>query len=151
MNTCAKPFSLSKLSKFPQNKKADLPPDKTSEKSSPGAAYGERPSESGGKRKTKIPPKMDHPPWRLTGLYEKAPCAKNSASKQTTCSRRINYGSFISDGSKRQTFLNPPPRPKIKRLEVARKRRASFKPTYISHDSFYNLIFQIILRHAHRF
>ena len=19
---------------------------------------------------------MDHPPWRLTGLYEKAPCAK---------------------------------------------------------------------------
>ena len=73
MNACAKPFRLAKLSKFPQNKKAGLPPDKTSEKPGPGAAYGERPSVVGGKSQTKIPPKMDHPPWRLTGLYEKAP------------------------------------------------------------------------------
>ena len=36
--------------------------------------------------------------------------------------------------------------PKIKRLEVARKRRAGFKPTYINHHSFYSFIFQIILR-----
>jgi hypothetical protein len=73
MNACAKPFSLSKLSKFPQNKKVGFPPDKTSEKPSPGAVFGDRSLLWEGKSQTKIPPKMDHPPWRLTGLYEKAP------------------------------------------------------------------------------
>ena len=50
MNTCAKPFSLSKLSKFPQNKKVGFPPEKSSEKPSPGAACGERPNVRSGKR-----------------------------------------------------------------------------------------------------
>ena len=36
-------------------------------------AFRDRPTVVGGKSQTKIPPKMDHPPWRLTGLYEKAP------------------------------------------------------------------------------
>ena len=43
-------FSLSKLSKFPQNKKVGSPPERSSEKPSPGAPCGERPSVRGGKR-----------------------------------------------------------------------------------------------------
>ena len=49
MNACAKPFPLSKLSKFPQNKKVGPPPDKTSEKPGPGAALRDRPTVVGGK------------------------------------------------------------------------------------------------------
>ena len=64
---------LSKLSKFPQNKKAGLPPDKTSEKTSPGAAFGERPLLWEGKSQTKIPPKMDHPPLAFDGALRESP------------------------------------------------------------------------------
>ena len=65
---------------------------------------------------------MDHPPWRLTGLYEKAPLRKKQREQANhlfaTMDEKcliMNYGSFISDEPKRQTFLNPPPRPKNKK------------------------------------
>ena len=50
MKDRAQPFPLSKLSKFPHNKKVGFPPERSSEKPSPGAAFGERPSVVGGKR-----------------------------------------------------------------------------------------------------
>jgi hypothetical protein len=115
MNACAKPFHVPKLSKFPQNKKWAFRLRNQAKNPVLARLSGNAPHAAEGKSQTKIPPKMDHPPWRLTGLYEKAPCAKNSASKQTTCSRRINYGSFISDGPKQQAFLNLLPRPKNKK------------------------------------
>ena len=49
MNACAKSFHVPKLSKFPHNKKVGPPPDKTSEKPSPGAAFRDRPTVVGGK------------------------------------------------------------------------------------------------------
>ena len=49
MNACAKLFSLSKLSKFPQNKKVGSPPERSSEKPGPGAALRDRPTVVGGK------------------------------------------------------------------------------------------------------
>ena len=49
---------------------------RTESKLSPKCYYPRRPTVVGGKSQTKIPPKMDHPPWRLTGLYEKAPRGK---------------------------------------------------------------------------
>ena len=136
MNACAKPFSLSKLSKFPQNKKAGFPPEKSSERPSPGAVCGERPHRGGRKKIKKNPPKNGSSPLAFDGALRESPLRKKQheqanhlfATMDEKC-LVIYYGSFISDGPKRQTFLNLPPRPKIKRLEVARKRRASFKPT----------------------
>ena len=148
----AQSFPLSKLSKFPQNKKASPRRKQNACEGRCEAKLRNRLTVAGRKKLKKNPPKNGSSPLAFDGaLRESPPAQKNSASKQTTCSRRINYGSFISDGSKRQSFLNPPSRPKIKRLEVARKRRASFKPTYIDHYSFYSFIFQITLRRAHRF
>ena len=49
---------------------------RTESKLSPKCYYPRRLHRAEGKSQTKIPPKMDHPPWRLTGLYEKAPRGK---------------------------------------------------------------------------
>ena len=72
----AQPFSLSKLSKFPQNKKAGLPPDKTSEKTSPGAAFGERPLRGGRKKIKKNPPKNGSSPLAFDGALRESPPEK---------------------------------------------------------------------------
>ena len=100
---------------------------------------------------------MDHPPWRLTGLYEKAPCAKKQREQAKHLFATVDEKCLIikealslTDQSNK-LFLISFLASKIKRLEVARKRRAGFKPTYINHYSFYSFIFQITLRHAHRF
>ena len=73
MNACAKSFHVPKLSKFPHNKKAGPHRKQNACEGRCEARLRDRPSVVGGKSQTKIPPKMDHPPWRLTGLYEKAP------------------------------------------------------------------------------
>ena len=58
----AQPFSLSKLSKFPQNKKAGPRRNENACKGRCKARLrGTPPLLADGKRKTKIPPKMDHP------------------------------------------------------------------------------------------
>jgi len=111
----AQSFHVPKLSKFPQNKKAGPRRKQNACEGRCEAKLRNRLTVAGRKKEKKNPPKKDHPPWRLTGLYEKAPCAKNNANKQTARSRRINYESFISDGSKRQAFLNLPPRLKNKK------------------------------------
>ena len=67
MNACAKPFPLSKLSKFPHNKKVGFPPEKSSEKPSPGAACGERPPCRGRKKIKKNPPKNGSSPLAFDG------------------------------------------------------------------------------------
>ena len=62
MNACAKPFRLAKLSKFPQNKKAGLPPDKTSEKPVLARLTGNAPPWWAEKAKQKSPQKWIIPP-----------------------------------------------------------------------------------------
>ena len=73
MKDRAQSFCLPKLSKFPQNKKAGPRRKQNACEGRCKARLRDRPHAAEGKSQTKIPPKMDHPPWRLTGLYEKAP------------------------------------------------------------------------------
>ncbi len=76
MNACAKPFPLSKLSKFPQNKKVGPPPEKSSEKPSPGAPCGERPPCRGRKKLKKNPPKNGSSPLAFDGALRESPPKK---------------------------------------------------------------------------
>jgi len=84
MNACAKPFSLSKLSKFPQNKKAGFPPEKSSEKPSPGAACGERPLRGGWKKIKKNPPKNGSSPLAFDGALRESPLRGNKKEPKQT-------------------------------------------------------------------
>ena len=75
----AQSFSLSKLSKFPHNKKAGPRRNQNACEGRCEARLRDRPLRGGWKKLKKNPPKKDHPPWRLTGLYEKAPLHKKTA------------------------------------------------------------------------
>ena len=73
MNDCAKPFPLSKFSKFPHNKKWAFRLRNQAKTQSWRGLRG-APLRGGRKKIKKNPPKNGIiPPWRLTGLYEKAP------------------------------------------------------------------------------
>ena len=67
MSTCAKPFHVPKLSKFPQNKKMGSPPERSSEKPSPGAAFRDRPLGWLRKKPNKNPPKNGSSPLAFDG------------------------------------------------------------------------------------
>ena len=73
MNACAKPFHVPKLSKFPQNKKVGSPPERSSEKPSPGAPCGERPAKWVRKKPNKNPPKNGSSPLAFDGALRESP------------------------------------------------------------------------------
>ena len=69
----AQPFWLPKLSKFPHNKKAGPPPDKTSEKPGPGAALRDCLLRGGRKKPNKNPPKNGSSPLAFDGALRESP------------------------------------------------------------------------------
>ena len=157
MNGRAQSFPLSKLSKFPHNKKAGPRRNQNACEGRCKARLRDRPLRGGRKKIKKNPPKNGSSPLAFDGALRESPLRKKQREQAKHLFATVDEKCLIikealslTDQSNK-LFLISFLASKIKRLEVARKRRAGFKPTYINHYSFYSFIFQITLRHAHRF
>ena len=135
MNACAKLFSLSKLSKFPQNKKAGPRRNENACEGRCEARLRGPPHRGGRKKLKKNPPKNGSSPLAFDGALRESPLRKKQREQANHLFATVDEKCLIikealslTDQSNK-LFLISFLASKIKRLEVARKRRAGFKPT----------------------